>query len=225
MTMTDTELGGYDELRGVTQSVSRLAEVASADAVVGPAQERDGRTVVPLASVSASYGLGIGFGRGEGGEESGESSTNGRSADGGSGEGGGGGGGGRGAARPVAVVEITDDSLRVHQVVDATEDLERVVVAPASEVAAAVQPLACAEGVRDEFVALELWVDVAAREPGSADADLSDDPARDQLELLVEPGDRLVAFAEDEADLLRVVRKSKRLAAEVERGSGSAHTG
>ena len=82
---------------------------------MGPAQERNGRTVLPLASVSAAYGLGMGFGRGEGDGE-----TDPEGEGGGSGEGGGGGGGGRGRARPVAVVEITDESLRVHQVVDST---------------------------------------------------------------------------------------------------------
>ena len=104
----------FGDLREVTSSVARLADVASADQVVGPTQEREGRTVLTLASVSASYGLGIGFGRGEGGEDGVDVNGEG----GGSGEGGG--GGGRGKARPVAIVEITDESLRVHQVVDST---------------------------------------------------------------------------------------------------------
>jgi TRAP-type uncharacterized transport system substrate-binding protein len=43
------------------------------------------------------------------------------------------------------------------------------------------------------------------------------------LELLVQPGDRLVAFAEDEADLMRVVKHSRRAAAEVERGRVGTH--
>lgn len=43
------------------------------------------------------------------------------------------------------------------------------------------------------------------------------------LELLVQPGDRLVAFAEDEADLVRVVKHSRRAAAEVERGRVGTH--
>lgn len=102
----------FGDLQEMTRAVTRLADVASADAVVGPAQERNGRTVIPLAAVTASYGLGMGFGRGEGSGD--EDSSD------GSGEGGGGGGGGRGAARPVAVVEVTNDGLRVHQVVDST---------------------------------------------------------------------------------------------------------
>jgi uncharacterized spore protein YtfJ len=110
----------FGPLRDMPHSVSRLAEVANADAVVGPVQERDGRTVLTLASVSASYGLGMGFGRGDGVGEDALNGSDTGSEGGGSGEGGGGGGGGRGRARPVAVVEITDENLRVHQVVDST---------------------------------------------------------------------------------------------------------
>lgn len=44
-----------------------------------------------------------------------------------------------------------------------------------------------------------------------------------ELELEVRPGDRLVAFAEDEADLLKVIRASKRVAADVERGRAGTH--
>ena len=115
----DSEFG---PLRDMPNSISRLAEVANADAVVGPVEEREGRTVIPLASVSASYGLGMGFGRGEGpGEDASNGSGSAGADDGGSSAGeGGGGGGGRGRARPVAVVEITDENLRVHQVVDST---------------------------------------------------------------------------------------------------------
>jgi TRAP-type uncharacterized transport system substrate-binding protein len=43
------------------------------------------------------------------------------------------------------------------------------------------------------------------------------------LELVIEPGDRLVAFAEDEADLVRVVKHSRRAAADVERGRVGTH--
>lgn len=43
------------------------------------------------------------------------------------------------------------------------------------------------------------------------------------LELTVAPGDRLVAFAEDEADLVRVVKNSRRAASDVERGRVGTH--
>lgn len=94
-------------MHDIPAAVVRLSEVASADAVVGPAQERDGRIVIPLATVSAAFGLGMGFGRED--KERGDT-----------GEGGGGGGGGRGGARPVAVIELTAETMRVHQVVDST---------------------------------------------------------------------------------------------------------
>ena len=112
----------FGPLRNMPNSVSRVAEVANANAVVGPVLEREGRTVIPLASVSALYGLGMGFGRGEGpGEDASNNSGSAADDDGRSGAGeGGGGGGGHGRARPVAVVEITDENLRVHQVVDST---------------------------------------------------------------------------------------------------------
>ncbi len=99
---------GEDVSGAVSSAVSRLADVASADAVVGPTHEHESRTVIPLASVTATYGLGMGYGKGEGtGEESAQSE-------------GGSAGAGKGSARPVAVIEITDDHLRVHQVVDST---------------------------------------------------------------------------------------------------------
>lgn len=110
----------FGPLRDMPNSISRLAEVANANAVVGPAHERGGRTVIPLASVSASYGLGMGFGRGEGPSEDDFGSAGGGDGGGDGGGGAGGGGGGRGRARPVAVVEITDENLSVHQVVDST---------------------------------------------------------------------------------------------------------
>ena len=43
------------------------------------------------------------------------------------------------------------------------------------------------------------------------------------LDLVVQPGDRLVAFAEDEADLVRVLKLSRRVAADVERGRAVVH--
>ncbi len=58
--MPDSEIEVPD-VAELTGAVSRLAEIANADSVVGPVQERDGRTVIPLASVSAAYGLGMGY--------------------------------------------------------------------------------------------------------------------------------------------------------------------
>ena len=94
------------------RSVTRVMDVANANTVVGPAQERDGRTVIPLATVAAGYGFGLGFGR-EAGQERDEEEE-------GLKTGGGGGGGGGARVRPVAVLEFSDQGVRVHQVVDST---------------------------------------------------------------------------------------------------------
>ncbi|MCX4246253.1 TAXI family TRAP transporter solute-binding subunit [Paraliomyxa miuraensis] len=43
------------------------------------------------------------------------------------------------------------------------------------------------------------------------------------LDLEIRPGDRLVAFAEDEADLVRMITRSKRVMADAQRGHASVH--
>ena len=91
----------------ITGTLGRIPSIASADAVVGPAQEKNGRIAIPLATVSAGFGLGLGSGPSH------------ATSDPHAGQQGGGGGGGA-RARPVAVVELTEDDLKVHQVVDST---------------------------------------------------------------------------------------------------------
>ncbi len=91
----------------ITGALGRIPSIASADAVVGPAQEKNGRIAIPLATVSAGFGLGLGSGPSH------------AASDPHAGQQGGGGGGGA-RARPVAVVELTEDDLKVHQVVDST---------------------------------------------------------------------------------------------------------
>ncbi|MDE2639241.1 MAG: spore germination protein GerW family protein [Chloroflexota bacterium] len=95
-------------------TVGRIPSIATAEVVVGPVQEENGRIAIPLASVAAGFGLGLGAGH-EGGDAVDRDDA---SAPRGSGGGGGGGGGAK--ARPVAVVELTEDDLQVHQVVDST---------------------------------------------------------------------------------------------------------
>ena len=99
----------------LADTVGRIPSIANADAVVGPVQTENGRIAIPLASISAGFGVGMGAGHGEGGagDEDGPPAPRG-------GSGGGGGGGGGATARPVAVVEMTEDELHVHQVVDST---------------------------------------------------------------------------------------------------------
>lgn len=86
-------------------TVGQIPTIANADAAVGPAQEKNGRIAIPLANVSAGFGLGLGTGaQGADADQRRE----------------GGGGGGGAKARPVAVVELTETELQVHQVVDST---------------------------------------------------------------------------------------------------------
>ena len=92
-------------------TVGRIPSIATAEAVVGPVREENGRIAIPLASVAAGFGLGLGAGQ-EGGDAAGRDDA--------STPRGGGGGGGGAKARPVAVVELTEDELQVHQVVDST---------------------------------------------------------------------------------------------------------
>ncbi len=101
----------HPDAKEMARVVSQIPDIATGNAIVGPAEEREGRVAIPLASVSAAYG--IGFGAGSGPDNAGAEGQ-------GTGEGIGGGGGGRGTARPVAVVELTEAELKVHQVVDST---------------------------------------------------------------------------------------------------------
>jgi len=90
--MTDSIQRLLDLLDGVQQK-------ASVDAVFGEPVTAEGRTVIPVAEVA--YGLGAGLG--VAGEEGAPS---------------GGGSGGGIRARPLGVVEITADGVRVQPVVD-----------------------------------------------------------------------------------------------------------
>ncbi len=107
---SDAAAGIGDATERMATLVSRFNEVARAEACVGPAHTANGRTVVPLATVSLGFGFGFGFGGGGGG--TGEES--------GGGSGGGGGGGGRGSSRPVAVVDVSASGVRVEPVPDVT---------------------------------------------------------------------------------------------------------
>ncbi len=84
----------------------QLQENASVNAVYGQPVETGGKVIIPVASVSYTFGLGMGEGQGprlEDGSQPG-------------GEGGGGGGGLR--AKPVAVIEITPECTHVEGIID-----------------------------------------------------------------------------------------------------------
>jgi uncharacterized spore protein YtfJ len=92
--------------------VDRLIEQlrsSGVDAVFGETRHIGRHTLIPVASIT--YGLGFGFGRGRGRDRPAEPSE-------GSGEGEGEGGGGMVRVRPLAVVVIDGDTVRVRPVVD-----------------------------------------------------------------------------------------------------------
>jgi uncharacterized spore protein YtfJ len=87
----------------VEQGFARFADVSAAR-IFGSPIEAGGRTVIP----AAAFDIGGGFGFGGGSDTS----------TGGSGSGGG--GGGHTMGRPVAVIEVTPDGVRVRPVLDWT---------------------------------------------------------------------------------------------------------
>ncbi|MFN0146044.1 MAG: spore germination protein GerW family protein, partial [Dehalococcoidia bacterium] len=86
--------------RMVTGLIERIGGMASADAVFGKPVEREGLTVIPVASVRWGGGAGGGSGK-EAGKE---------------GEGGGGGGGA--AAKPVGYIEMSGGEARFVRIRD-----------------------------------------------------------------------------------------------------------
>lgn len=93
-----------DNVQRLFDIVEDLRRKANVNAAFGKPVTSEGRAVIPVAEVA--YGFGLGFGSGTSGEESEETE----------GEGGGGGGGVR--ARPLGVIEVTPERVRVEPVVD-----------------------------------------------------------------------------------------------------------
>src|SRR5687768_555368 len=95
-----TDDAGYSVL---AEGFSRLDTVARAESTLGPSRRVGERTLIPLAEVW--YGGGFGLGRGS-------------STEGGAGaeQGMGGGGGFGGRVRPVAVLEVGPEGMRVRPV-------------------------------------------------------------------------------------------------------------
>jgi uncharacterized spore protein YtfJ len=106
---------------GGMQTLDKLFAVTQPGAVYSQPVHAQGQTVITLSEVTG--GIGFGYGIGEGGpaaseEEKVESLPQTPAPGGG---GGGGGGGGFSAGRPVAIVSITADSVKVKPVVDVTK--------------------------------------------------------------------------------------------------------
>jgi uncharacterized spore protein YtfJ len=102
---------GYRDpsLDTIEQVMDSLHAAASVEAVYGaPVKQRD-TLIIPAAEVIAVSGFGVGQGFGGGDDEEGI------------GAGGGGGGGGSAFARPVAVIIISPEGVRVDPVFDMTK--------------------------------------------------------------------------------------------------------
>lgn len=97
----------------VQDMVDSFLSAANVEAVYGEPVKEGDTLIIPAAEVVAGMGFGVGSGYGNGGDE--------ESENGGSGGGGGGGGGGRVFSRPVAVIIVSPEGVRVEPVVDATK--------------------------------------------------------------------------------------------------------
>jgi uncharacterized spore protein YtfJ len=106
------QIAGKDDtaaIDAIETTMDTFLSAACVEAVYGEPVKQQDVTIIPAAEVVAVMGFGMGYGGGgSGGEE-------------GSGQGGGGGGGGRVFSRPVAVVVISPDGVRVEPVFDLTK--------------------------------------------------------------------------------------------------------
>jgi uncharacterized spore protein YtfJ len=104
-----TEVGSSAQaLEMVSDTLERFLDTADVRHVYGDPIQHGDTVVIPTAEVLTGLGFGAGYGTGVG--ETGEG-----------GGGGGGGGGGRTLSRPVAVIVVTPESVRVQEVVDPTK--------------------------------------------------------------------------------------------------------
>lgn len=129
-------LPGYRDpsLDTIEQIMDGLHAAASVEAVYGaPVKQRD-TLIIPAAEVLAVSGFGVG--QGFGGPENGQE-----------GAGGGGGGGGSAYARPVAVVIVSPEGVRV----DPVFDLTKIALASVTFAAFAVGMLARVGQVQRRF--------------------------------------------------------------------------
>lgn len=104
-----TEVGSSTQaIEMVSDTLERFLDTADVKHVYGEPIQHGDTVVIPTAEVLTGLGFGAGYGTGVG--EAGEG-----------GGGGGGGGGGRTLSRPVAVIVVTPESVRVQEVVDPTK--------------------------------------------------------------------------------------------------------
>jgi uncharacterized spore protein YtfJ len=96
----NNELAPITPIESVHTTLDKFIEMAGVEKVYGKAVKNENMIVIPAAEVITSMGFGMGgSARGEGG----------------------GGGGGYSTSRPVAVVIMTDEGVRVEPVMDVTK--------------------------------------------------------------------------------------------------------
>ncbi len=92
-------------------SVEEMDKLLSAKTVIGEPITIDGNTVVPLLSIGFGFGAGGGTGKGKNGHD---------------GEGSGGGTGGGGGVKPIAVLVINKDGVKVEPIAGPPSALEKL---------------------------------------------------------------------------------------------------
>jgi uncharacterized spore protein YtfJ len=118
------EVTSVQDQEQAMELMEKLIDVAQPGAVYGEPVTAGEHTVITASEVKVGMGFGFGSGGGTGPGPVGEGSEDegeGGGADFSSGYGGGGGGGGVSGARPVAVVSIGPEGVRVEPVVDVTK--------------------------------------------------------------------------------------------------------
>lgn len=90
----------------VVQAVSQLVSNASVETVFGQPIERDGATIIPCSEISVGFGMGSGTGPVD---ERGNPT------------GGGSGGGGGSQGRPIAVIVMSQEGVRIEPILDLTK--------------------------------------------------------------------------------------------------------
>lgn len=103
---------------GGMQTLDKLFAVTQPGAVYSEPVQAEGQTVITLSEVTVAVGFGYGIGEGSGTPPADEKNPE-PSLSGGSG--GGGGGGGFSAGRPVAIVTVNANGVKVEPVVDVTK--------------------------------------------------------------------------------------------------------
>jgi uncharacterized spore protein YtfJ len=104
--MIDEKIAKPAAAGSVEQVISQLVSNASVESVFGRPIERDGATIIPCSEIMVGFGMGTGMGPVD---EKGNAM----------GQGGGGGGGSQG--RPVAVIVMTKEGVRIEPVLDLTK--------------------------------------------------------------------------------------------------------